>query len=128
MKGVANRPLAERRCVSCARGAAPLPEAEIRALLADVAEWTVVEGARIRRKIRCRGFTEAVDLVGRIAPIAEAEGHHPDLHITGYRTLTIDLTTHSAGGLTENDFILAAKIDRLLAETPAAPERRPATG
>ena len=52
-------------------------------------------------------------LVNRIAELAEADGHHPDLHITGYRNLKVDLTTHAIGGLSENDFILAAKINKI---------------
>ena len=54
-----------------------------------------------------------MERVNRIAEIAESDGHHPDLHITGYRKLKIDLTTHAIGGLSENDFILAAKIDQV---------------
>ena len=55
----------------------------------------------------------ALDFFQRIAQIAEAEDHHPDLHLVGYRNVTIEIWTHAVGGLTENDFILAAKIDRL---------------
>ena len=57
---------------------------------------------------------EAVGLIDQIAELAEAEGHHPDLHLTGYRNLKIVLTTHAIGGLSENDFIVAAKIDQCL--------------
>jgi len=57
-----------------------------------------------------------MECVNRIAELSEAEGHHPDLHMTGYRNLKIELTTHAIGGLSENDFILAAKIDALLAQ------------
>ena len=55
----------------------------------------------------------ALDFFHRIAQIAEAEDHHPDLHLVGYRNVTIEIWTHAVGGLTENDFILAAKIDQL---------------
>jgi 4a-hydroxytetrahydrobiopterin dehydratase len=57
-----------------------------------------------------------MECVNRISELSEAEGHHPDLHLTGYRNLKIELTTHAIGGLSENDFILAAKIDALLAQ------------
>ena len=60
-----------------------------------------------------KDFMAVVGLVVRIARIAERENHHPDLHLTGYRRLKIELSTHSIGGLSENDFILASKIDRL---------------
>ena len=62
----------------------------------------------------CKNFVEVMGVVNQIAELAESDGHHPDLHITGYRQLKIDLTTHAIGGLSENDFILAAKIDQLL--------------
>ncbi len=64
-----------------------------------------------------KDFRAGMDFFGRVAELAEAEGHHPDLHLEGYRRVWIELSTHSIGGLSENDFILAAKIDRLPVET-----------
>jgi len=61
--------------------------------------------------LNCNHFVQAISLVNQIAEIAEDEQHHPDLHLTGYRHLEIVLTTHAIGGLSENDFIVAAKID-----------------
>jgi 4a-hydroxytetrahydrobiopterin dehydratase len=107
-------PLASRKCKPCEGGAAPLPDSAARALLADLSGWELVGGAAIRKTVKCKDFLDAVSLIQRIAPIAEAEDHHPDLHLTGYRKLTIELSTHAIGGLSENDFILAAKIDQLL--------------
>ncbi len=107
-------PLRERTCKPCAGGAEPLPLSAAQALLQDVAGWELVEGKAIRKTVKCKDFLDAVSLIQKIAPIAEAEDHHPDLHLTGYRKLTIDLSTHAIGGLSENDFILAAKIDQLL--------------
>jgi len=63
--------------------------------------------------IRFLNFSAAFDFMNRIAEVAEADDHHPDLHLTGYRKLRIELATHAIGGLSENDFILAAKIDQL---------------
>ncbi|OWK47082.1 Pterin-4-alpha-carbinolamine dehydratase [Fimbriiglobus ruber] len=60
-----------------------------------------------------KDFDEALDFFNRIAPVAREEDHHPDLHLVNYRSVTIEITTHAVGGLTENDFILAAKIDAL---------------
>ena len=77
-------------------------------------DWELAEGTRLRKTIACKDFLGAVGLIQRIAVVAEAEDHHPDLHLTGYRRLTIELSTHAIGGLSENDFILAAKIDQLL--------------
>jgi 4a-hydroxytetrahydrobiopterin dehydratase len=83
-------------------------------LLNDVKGWELVEARAIRKMVKCKDFLDAVSLIQKIAPVAEAEDHHPDLHLTGYRKLTIELSTHAIGGLSENDFILAAKIDQLL--------------
>ena len=107
-------PLAQRRCRPCEGGVSPLPESAARALLQDLKGWELVGGTMIRKTVKCKDFLDAVSLIQRIAPIAEAEDHHPDLHLTGYRALTIELSTHAIKGLSENDFILAAKIDEIL--------------
>ena len=107
-------PLTQRTCKPCEGGVQPLPEGAARQLLRDVKGWELVDGRSIRKTVTCKHFLDAVGLIQRIAPIAEADDHHPDLHVTSYRTLTIELSTHAIGGLSENDFILAAKIDQLL--------------
>ena len=106
--------LAQRKCKPCEGGVDPLPVSAAQALLRDVKGWELVDGKAIRKTVTCHDFLDAVTLIQKIAPIAEAEAHHPDLHLTGYRKLTIELSTHAIGGLSENDFILAAKIDALL--------------
>ncbi len=107
-------PLASRTCKPCEGDAEPLPASAAQQLLEDVSGWELIDGKRIRRTVTCQNFLDAVGLIQKIAPIAEAEDHHPDLHLTGYKRLTIELSTHSIGGLSENDFILAAKINQLL--------------
>ena len=107
-------PLSERRCKPCEGGATPLPSSAARTLLAELGGWELVDGKRLRRQVACKDFLSAVELIRQIAPIAEAEDHHPDLHLTGYRRLAIELSTHAIGGLSENDFILAAKLDEIL--------------
>ncbi|MBI3321512.1 MAG: 4a-hydroxytetrahydrobiopterin dehydratase [Candidatus Omnitrophica bacterium] len=107
-------PLAARKCTPCEGSSAPLPISAAQALLRDLNGWELVEGVRIKKTVPCKNFLDAVALIQRIAPIAEAEDHHPDLHLTGYKRLAIELSTHAIGGLSENDFILAAKIDQLL--------------
>ena len=105
-------PLAQRHCVECKPGTPSLPTDEVDRLLAQVPGWVAEEAdahLRLTRTVRFKGFMPGVDLINRIAPIAEAEGHHPDLLLT-YGSLTIRLWTHAAGGLTENDFILAARL------------------
>ena len=108
-------PLHERHCVACKPGSPHLTRAEVEPLLAQLQGWSVeeVEGhLQLSKTLRFKGFMPGVELVNRIAPIAEAEKHHPDL-LLGYGSLTVHLWTHAAGGLTENDFILAARLDRL---------------
>ena len=104
-----------RRCKPCEAGALALSSRVARTLLHDIQGWDLVEGKSIRKTIACKDFLEAASLIQKIAPIAEEENHHPDLHLTGYRKLTIELSTHAIGGLSKKDFILAAKIDQLLA-------------
>ena len=111
-------PLARRACKPCEGGTEPLPASAAKTLLTDVQGWELVDGKTIRKTVKCKDFLDAVGLIQRIAPVAEAEDHHPDLHLTNYRRLTIELSTHSIGGLSENDFILAAKIDQLLSGNP----------
>jgi len=104
--------LAEKKCVPCEKGAKPLDAGCASALLKELPGWSV-QGGRLRRELLLKDFVEAIRLVRAIAEVAEAEDHHPDLHLTGYRRLAIELFTHSIGGLSENDFVLAAKIEAL---------------
>jgi len=105
--------LESRRCVPCEGGVPPLGHDAIARLAGELPAWSVV-GGRLRRSVAFASFRALMDCVNRIADLAEAEGHHPDLSIH-YSQLDLELYTHAVGGLTENDFILAAKIDRLLA-------------
>ena len=107
-------PLTERRCVRCEPGTPQLEPEALKALAAEVPSWQVIQvdgHPMLTRTFKFKGFMPGVELVDRIAPIAEAEGHHPDLSL-GWGYLTVQLWTHAAGGLTENDFILAAKVDQ----------------
>lgn len=110
-----SRPLSERHCVVCKPGTPTLAAAEVDQLRQQVPDWEVVEQdghLTLTRTFLFNGFMPGVELVTQIARIAEAEGHHPDLHLR-YGSLRVELWTHVAGGLTDNDFILAAKIDQL---------------
>ena len=92
----------------------PLSSAEIAELSKQVPAWRpTADGKAIRREWRLKDFDTALDFFNRVGRIANAEDHHPDLHLTGYRNVALELSTHAVGGLTENDFILAAKIDQL---------------
>ena len=108
-------PLAERHCEVCRPGTPALAPEAIDRLLEQVPGWTVLQSdghLSLTRTFRFTGFLPGVELVGKIAGVAEQEGHHPDLHLA-YGELRVELWTHAAGGLTENDFILAAKIGRI---------------
>ena len=106
--------LANRRCVPCGGCATALTPKQVAELLGAVTGWLpTADGKRLRREWRVLDFATALDFFQRILPIAEEEDHHPDLHVTGYRNVVIEIWTHAVGALTENDFILAAKIDAL---------------
>jgi len=106
--------LTRRKCVPCEGGVPKLTTERVRDLLPQVPGWELTrDGRRLARHWRVADFQTGLDFFARVGRLAEDEGHHPDLHLTGYRDVTIELWTHAAGGLTENDFILAAKIDAL---------------
>jgi 4a-hydroxytetrahydrobiopterin dehydratase len=101
--------LRARRCVPCDARTPKLGPEEIARMAPQVPTWAVV-GERLRRKLEFRDFAEAMRFVNRMADVAEAEGHHPDFAVH-YREVDVTIWTHAIGGLSENDFILAAKID-----------------
>jgi 4a-hydroxytetrahydrobiopterin dehydratase len=106
--------LTHKHCVPCEGGIPALPQDQVQTYLKELPGWHLSgEGRRIRREWRVKDFEEALDFFNAIGKIAEAEGHHPDLHLTGYRDVAVEIYTHAVGGLTENDFILAAKITRV---------------
>lgn len=109
--------LRQKKCLPCEGGVETVTPQLAADYLKATPEWTIAEDNRsISRKTSCRNFVSAMQLLNQIAAIAESQQHHPDLHLTGYRHVRIDLTTHAIGGLSENDFILAANIDPLLSD------------
>lgn len=109
--------LAQKKCQPCEGIGKALDAAEIKEYLPLTPGWVVnAEGKGITREFVMKNFLVAVRAIGQIAGIAELENHHPDIHLTGYRKLKICLTTHALGGLSENDFIVAAKINTLVME------------
>lgn len=107
-------PWVKKNCVPCEGGAAPLSEEQAQTCLRELPDWRLsADGKSIFAEYRMKNFMEGVRLIAQIAEVAEAQDHHPDLHLTGYRRFKIELSTHAIGGLSENDFILAAKIDEL---------------
>jgi len=100
----------------------PVPKHEAEQLIAKLPGWQIGDdGIRIRREWIVKNFTAAIDFFNRVAQLAEEQGHHPDLHLVGYRNVAIELWTHAIGGLSESDFIMAAKINQLpvLLKVPA---------
>jgi 4a-hydroxytetrahydrobiopterin dehydratase len=109
--------LRAKKCVPCEGGVPKLTPDEAAAQLAKLQGWTITpDGERIRKEWVVKNFMAAMSFFGQVAEIAETEGHHPDLHLVGYRNVAIEIWTHAIGGLSENDFILAAKIDELPVE------------
>ncbi len=105
-------PLRERHAK---RGKVPrLSGEELAAGLSELPGWSVVDGARLTRGIKFKDFAALMRFVNRMADLAQAENHHPDFAVH-YNLLDLTLWTHDAGGLTENDLVLAARIDALLA-------------
>ena len=106
-----------KKCKPCEGGVDPctLPEAEQQ--LSQLDGWYLThDGQRIRKDWTVKSFMAGMRLFNKVAELAEQDGHHPDVHLEGYRNVWIELWTHAIGGLSENDFILAAKIDQLPVE------------
>jgi 4a-hydroxytetrahydrobiopterin dehydratase len=109
-----NEALVQRKCLACEGGVDKLTTATYIPLLEQIPQWHVDDqGLSIERKYVFKHFKAAIRFINAVAELAEQEQHHPDLHLTGYRNVKIVLTTHAIGGLSENDFIVAAKIDAM---------------
>jgi 4a-hydroxytetrahydrobiopterin dehydratase len=104
--------LAAKKCKPCQRGDTPLSPVQIEGLLRELDGWTLREGA-ITKTFRFADYWQTMAFVNATAWISQREDHHPDLHV-GFNTCRIDYCTHAIGGLSENDFICAAKVDALL--------------
>ena len=104
--------LAERQCVPCRGGVPSLTAEEIKPLAEQIPDWEVVNQHHLQRSYEFSNFREALEFVNRIGALAEAQGHHPDICF-GWGNAEISIWTHKINGLTESDFILAAKIDKL---------------
>lgn len=106
--------LSNRECVPCRGGVPPLPEEQSRKLLAELEPgWDLVDNHHIERIYKFPNFAEALAFTNRVGDVAEQQGHHPDIEL-GWGRVKIILCTHKINGLTESDFILAAKADAAL--------------
>ena len=107
-------PLAQKKCQPCEGIGSPRSIDQAKVQLRDTPEWTIDDSGKVISRIfTAKNFITAIRFIEKVAAIAESENHHPDIHLTGYRKLRIDLSTHAIGGLSENDFIVAAKINEL---------------
>ena len=105
--------LAQKKCVPCEVGGKPLTKEEARTLLEQTPGWQLDEDAKkITRNFKFKDFKEALAFTNKVSALAEAEGHHPDM-LLKWGKVAIELSTHAVKGLSENDFILAAKIDTI---------------
>lgn len=104
--------LADRTCVPCTGGTPPLTTEERAPLLAQLSGWAVEDDKKLVKAYKVRNFVQAVAFVNRLTPVAEEQGHHPDLYVR-WGEVRVYLWTHAIDGLTESDFVMAAKIDRL---------------
>lgn len=104
--------LEKKKCIPCEGGIPPLTEEEILEYITVVKGWIIRDNKKITKAHNFVNFKHTMAFVNEVARIAEEEGHHPLMHI-GYGSAEIELWTHAIDGLSENDFILAAKIDRL---------------
>ena len=106
--------LASKHCVPCEGGTPPMGPTAAETFLRDVPGWRLVsdEPMKITREMKFKDFRQAMAFVNRVAEVAEEEGHHPDFFVSWNR-VRFELFTHAIGGLSENDFIMAAKINQL---------------
>jgi len=104
--------LAEQSCVPCRGGVPPLAGSALASFAEQVPEWSVVDGHHVEREFTFPNFVEALAFTNKVGEVAEAEGHHPDIYLA-WGKVGVKIWTHKIDGLTESDFVLAAKIDRL---------------
>jgi 4a-hydroxytetrahydrobiopterin dehydratase len=103
--------LLNKKCIVCEGGVLPLSRSDIDHYEKQLKiPWEIIEDKKIRREFRFKNFVEAMNFTNKVAKIAGSEGHHPDIYIF-YNRVVLELWTHAIGGLSENDFILAAKIE-----------------
>ena len=110
--------LLNQHCVEYPAGTPPLSPEEVERYLAQIPGWKIEDGV-VRRKLMWPEFRSLIAFVNRLADLAEEEQHHPDFLVYGYRRMRLDFATHSIGGLSLNDFIMAARVNKLLETEPA---------
>ncbi|MBI4214597.1 4a-hydroxytetrahydrobiopterin dehydratase [archaeon] len=107
--------LLKMNCVPCEKGTPPLNSERVEALLYQVAGWKLNSQGWLVREYKFKDFAKAIEFVNKVAELAEKEEHHPNIYVYSWNRLRLELYTHSIGGLSENDFVLAAKVNGLKA-------------
>ncbi len=103
-----------RKCVPCEGGTEPLMGEKLSFYTPVIPDWIVLDEIKIQRKFKFKNFKEALSFVNKVGELAESEGHHPDINLHNWNKVTITLSTHAIKGLSENDFIMAVKINQLV--------------
>jgi len=107
--------LLHKKCVPCEGGVAPFTSAQAQEYLKLIPDWNLTtDNKYLNRELKFKNFISAIAFINKLADLAESEGHHPDFTLHGWNNLSITLSTHAIGGLSENDFILATKINQLI--------------
>lgn len=105
--------LANMRCVPCQGGISPLAGGELKTLQDKLGnDWQVIDGHHLEKEYKFKNFQQALDFTNRVGEVAEAEGHHPDIYLT-WGKVRLTVWTHKINGLTESDFVFAAKADQV---------------
>jgi len=104
--------LTSKHCVPCEGGVKPFTTDKIQEYLKEVPGWSVVDDKKIKKEFHFEKYLDGIEFTRHVGELADSEGHHPDIHVY-YKRVEIELMTHAIGGLSENDFILASKIDKL---------------
>ena len=107
--------LTKQKCVPCEGGVLPLTKSQIQQYLQQTHGWEFLDGKtqKVKRKFTFKDFKEALDFINKVGELAESENHHPNIFLHNYKKVDITLSTHAIGGLSSNDFIMAAKINNL---------------
>ncbi len=105
--------LKNKHCRPCEDGAEPMSAKDVEKFNKEIGLWNIIDSARLEKTFTFKDFGEALTFVNKVGEIAESEGHHPNIYLFDYKKVKIELYTHSVNGLSENDFILASRINEL---------------
>jgi len=106
--------LASKHCKPCEGWMKPFKKEEYKPYLINIPEWKDIDEKAIERDFKFKDFKQALEFINKVGALAEEEGHHPDIYLHNWNKVKLTLTTHNIKGLSENDFILAVKIDKLI--------------